>query len=363
MSEWSVMLQETELTLGFLGAIGGLLSSIGGSSWLSGLGNILGIGSAGASIYNSTRGSQQPQSVLSDYDWSRWQRQTDAGNWKDIARQNDFLRHVTPVEAEVQADAYNYTQDATFGEDTRRQQERLDALFPGTSPWERLGSPAGAGGGSGAVPTQSTDPTNNTAFMGELIRAQTARDTAQIQADAQIQTAQMQTGANLYGSSQQSINTQEANRINEFGKKLQERSVNLQQRKDNQQIIKEAFETIPEEKWDVFFAKASRRPGWESFAEMMMGNMTGTGAGSDPDRAWKFAKSNPTLLFAMEEDIQQASKRVANFGEGGLTTMLGLSAIPVVGTFLNRLGKGRVSALGRKRRISEKADPRLPHVR
>lgn len=132
-------------------------------------------------------GNQSP--VLSNRDFQRQQDQLDQANPREIARQGRFLTGVAPAEAE----AHNIFQEATYGEDTQRQKERLDTLFPGTSPWERLGSSAG-GQLQGPSTSGDTSPGAAQQFLASVTQSQAAIQAAKINQRTAIATETIRAG-------------------------------------------------------------------------------------------------------------------------------------------------------------------------
>lgn len=116
---------------------------------------------------------------LSLRDFEHYQNLMDRGNPREIARRQEWLAGVTPAEA----DSYNLYKDMTVGEDARRTKSYLDTVFPGTSPWERLGVNASAPQG---MPDMGQS--QGSQFLGQL----TPLATAQIQANTQKQVAEIQ---------------------------------------------------------------------------------------------------------------------------------------------------------------------------
>lgn len=191
-----------------LAQAGQFLAGVGqAAGGLSSFGQLLGIG----------------KDRISNRDYQFYQDLADSGNPREIKRQNEYLAGVTPTQikaqndflagttptqiqtqndftsgtigseidaqnrmtretAPVNAEAYNQYQDMTFGEDTRRAQERMDTLYAGTSPWERLGiGPANpipsasytadTGSPGGVAPGGRGDPS---AFLSQLVPIKTA---------------------------------------------------------------------------------------------------------------------------------------------------------------------------------------------
>lgn len=103
--------------------------------------------------------------------------------------------------AKANAKAYNKYQEMTYGADTMRQQQRLDTLYPGTSPWERLGVNAAT-----PMPSPmegSTAAQNAQAFLPlqiARIQSETQKDVANIGAQATRDAAGLSSAATKYGA-------------------------------------------------------------------------------------------------------------------------------------------------------------------
>lgn len=174
---------------------------------------IAGILGGGASLFGSIGPDRQGNNgLMNDAQFDRHQRQLNRGNPQEIARQNEFLAHTAPTNAMV----YNYMQDQTYARDTARYQERMDTLYDGTSPWERLGSSAATGGGSGASPGNAgLDPTANTQFITQLTGQMANVEAAKISADAQVKSAQLSSGSKMLGDGITNLTTQRGQDITE----------------------------------------------------------------------------------------------------------------------------------------------------
>jgi len=99
-------------------------------SWLAGLAGVGSALSGVASILGLTKKNKQQSPVLNWKDFNRSQQQLDISAPKDLARQQAFLEGIAPAEGM----AYNTIQDLTWDADTQRQKDRMDQLYPGTSP-------------------------------------------------------------------------------------------------------------------------------------------------------------------------------------------------------------------------------------
>lgn len=117
----------------------------------------------------------------------------------DIGREKAFLEHIAPA----QADAYNVQQDMTYGEDTRRANERVleTSKALGMSPWELKGvTPTGpinvplpdAGARNAAPMSNASGKAEFLSSVAQpLIGAQTTLQTAQLQAQTSKEIARM----------------------------------------------------------------------------------------------------------------------------------------------------------------------------
>lgn len=135
----------------------------------------------------------------------------------------DFLGQITSswganeardIQTPNMASNYNLYQDMTYGEDTRRMGERMDSLFPGTSPWERLGSSAGGKIEGTQVPETRNNPAilqAQTAKYQADTQAQTARDVALIQGQTNRDVATISSDASRYGADTHLTGTRETN--------------------------------------------------------------------------------------------------------------------------------------------------------
>ena len=138
--------------MGFLKKIGKTLKKAG-KGFLSGITGGLSDAVLGAVSGAASNAINPANNRVSQADNTHAQNLLDQNNPREIGRQSSFLTGVAPA----QGAAHNIFQDATYGEDTRRQIERTQALAPveaetdlaymdkvyaGTSAWERLGSSA-----------------------------------------------------------------------------------------------------------------------------------------------------------------------------------------------------------------------------
>ena len=155
--------------------------------------------SGGASILGGllSKKPKQQSGVLNWKDFNRHQDQQDQANPREINRQRAFLEGLAPTESRI----YNQQQDATYGEDTRRQQERMDTLYAGTSPWERLGSNAATP--MAADVGGNTQPNQQGQILASLAATEAQMKNTQVQAQTAKQTAAISALGNLAGSTMQ----------------------------------------------------------------------------------------------------------------------------------------------------------------
>lgn len=123
---------------------------------------------------------------------------------RQIALEGGFLEGMAPY----QGNAHNAYQDTTFGEDTRRQTERIETMGAdlGMSPWELTG-----GSASGALPSPqaNTSGASSGQFMSALVPLQTAKIQQQTQIaqallsrQTALDTTKMQTNNGEVGKAQ-----------------------------------------------------------------------------------------------------------------------------------------------------------------
>lgn len=147
----------------------------------------------------------------------------------------------------------------------------MDAVYPGTSPWERLGT-------SSAAPIQSSDPgTSREAAMMPFLTAQIAARSQQKVADTQQKTAlgvaeinaqteryksDQSTNSGQLGISQTALNAAKAVTEEYQQMQLSATSQNIY----NQTLMNRArtfFDMLPKESIDFGAFKAENRPGWD----------------------------------------------------------------------------------------------------
>lgn len=140
--------------------------------------------------------------------WRDLQFMNDATNrlWPDeIKRQGQFLEGLAPSQgaametlAPHQAAAYNTYQDATFGQDTARQTERIKSMASGLgmSPWEITGA-----GGATPLPSPSGPAPQGAQGrnpMPDFLSALTPLKIAEMSNKTSLMTAKMQTDTQRY---------------------------------------------------------------------------------------------------------------------------------------------------------------------
>lgn len=180
-------------------------------------------------------------------------------NRKAAQRHNQFLRDTTSTRAAM-------------------DNQYMDTVYPGTSPWERLGS-------SAAAPIQSQDAgTTREAAMLPLKIAQLNAASQQQVAETQAQTARdvahISAGASMYGSDQTYEVGMEGNRIAALRQAADQVMQQHQQTRLADQTTLERdrldldtmskfLDLLPKEKLDVGFYKAEMSQGWKQFAPLL----------------------------------------------------------------------------------------------
>lgn len=177
------------------------------SNFLSGLS-----GTGGSNLFNLLSGwatggfKGRPQ-------WRDLQFMNDAQNrlWPDeIKRQGDFLEGLAPSQgkametlAPYQAGAYNTYQNATFGQDTARQTERIKSMASnlGMSPWEITGA-----GGATPLPSPSgpmPQGAQGRSPMPDFLQGLMPLKIAEMQNKTSLMTAKMSNDTQRYIADQQ----------------------------------------------------------------------------------------------------------------------------------------------------------------
>lgn len=202
-------------------------------------------------------------SVLSNKDFNRSQSQLDTANTNEVGRQSSFLTGVAPARAE----AHNTYQNDTFAEDTRRTKERMDTLYPGTSAWERLGSP-----GSAPLPAPSggeSNPAASPQFLAQATQAATQLKAAKINQQTSLQTAQInarsqQNVAEIQNQPKEVANQNTAQQIKQQFAQIQMQGArwSAMTRQARQDAVIKAYSDIakilPKEEYNLLVAKGSR---------------------------------------------------------------------------------------------------------
>lgn len=100
------------------------------------------------------------------------------------------------AQARRNASRYNMAQDMTYPQDSRRMNDRLNMLYPGTTPWERLGTqPANPGNpipespeAAAYLPLQLAKIQQDTALKTTQMNNQTAKDVTSMTTGTQVTT-------------------------------------------------------------------------------------------------------------------------------------------------------------------------------
>ena len=143
--------------------------------FLAGLGTALAGGAQLASLF------KKDSAGMSMRDFRRAEGQKEMAFGPEMSRQQRFLEGMTPVEA----NAYNTFADMTYGKESQRMKDRMDVLYEGTTPWERLGAPK---------PNQVTAPLHSG-------KGQSNQSVGQmIQAGSQVQAARESAKGNIISS-------------------------------------------------------------------------------------------------------------------------------------------------------------------
>jgi len=135
------------------------------------------------------------KSRISNEDYQHNQNLLNSSNPQEASRQNEFLRMVTPTNA----DMYNEYQDATQPEDTQRQinniKSKSEAL--GMSPWEITGS-----GGSTPLPAPQSGPQQSKGDGSSFLSALAPLKIAELNNKTALQQTKMQTDTQKYVADQ-----------------------------------------------------------------------------------------------------------------------------------------------------------------
>lgn len=177
----------------------------------------------------------------------------DEANPREIARQKQFLAGVAPA-----------------------QKQYMDTLYPGTSPWEQLGSSA-----AGAQVQAAQPKGKGEALLSAALQAETSRKNAQTAAAASIQAAKINQktqenvamihtdGGQLPTSTR--MKTDVDARVSQSALELN----NLKATRENQGIaldlIAQLFAMAPEEMIDLVGYKTRHRTGYREFQQMLAG--------------------------------------------------------------------------------------------
>lgn len=281
--------------------------------FLAGLGAIGGLLGGAGSLLSATRNSESP-GLMKDYQADRLQGQLDRANPREIDRQRKFMSAITPHQAAL----HNQTMNKTFGQDTRHIQNRMDTLFEGTSPWERLGSPAATIGADAPTGPKGDIGANNQ-FMAQAMQMNNAKEIAKINAKAQLGSAALSAGSSMAGSgpqaeqakasSQQALNSEEANNIREAELKLKNKEYAEKIRAKNIDTVADIVKLLPERKYDMFFQSASKKEGYREAITMLVDAARSGGVGGS-DATEDVAKKFPDAFKALTDDVQKIAQKV-----------------------------------------------------
>jgi hypothetical protein len=324
------------------GFLGGLFGGVA-----QGAGGAIGAG-IGGSLYGGKRVSSSDarhNEILLD------RHQANQAN-----RDTDTIHRMMPAEIWQ----HNTYQDATFGEDTRRMNERNQSLFydKGVSPWELVGSQPAS-----PLPTmggqKSAGGAGGPAALASQIQAKTAERQQTLQASTALAQTKMQTDTQLKAAKIAADPNHEANQIKQFQALVDEYDkANQQSRRDSQTrietrrlnlaFLQEAIKLLPEEHLNTAFIKSKSKKGYAQAIELLMSTATTGHLGSDPSK--NLSKIPDQILEGLIDDLLGGSESLA-----GLASTAGT----VAGGFgLLGLLKGK-----RRRTVSEKANPASPFNR
>ena len=314
---------------------GGFLSGITGGVQ-SGLSNLL-----ATMIFGN-------QSRISNEDFEHYQNLLDKANPREFERQSAFLEGVAPA----QGNAYNTFQESTYGADTERYKERMDTLFPGTSPWERLGTSAAsplpspapkneskpAGGFlQGLAPLATAEISADTQKQVAKIQQQTAKDVAKIHQGTELQKVGMQTNEGQLPVSQMIRNEAETFLANERAVTegyTQNEKASRSNWYHNDVLLKSAksfYELLPFEQVDLGLYKLQSRRGWQAVAEWSEDKQSGDTSVSLEGLLSKLPKEETDKLL---QDTAKIAGIIGKVGKGSLHTAVS------GGKFLGKLSRG-----------------------
>lgn len=232
--------------------------------------------------------------------FKRMQDQIDYANPLEISRNNEFLKGTTPTQIEM----FNMFEDQTFQGRLDRQQQTMNTLFPGTTPWERLGTSAaqpmsvvgpaktGPSGQAGqflsaamAQETQleATKLQSLTSLAQSLLGYKASTDTASINTGNQMEieklrqspeSTQSQTSkASLLQGSSSVKNAQ----MNEMRVKLDSDKFKYQQEIDQRRLVLDSVKTLvnnlPQQRLKTFIGELSQKPGLDLLAQTLSKNI------------------------------------------------------------------------------------------
>lgn len=143
---------------------------------------------------------------MSDWDWDKHQRQLDRANPGEIRRESDFLRGLAPAEVDRQNQIMSGTQTAAaeysgamMDEENAAEQRRRELWEDqGLHAWEVYGT---KGPDSVQAPSgPSGTGTKNPQMLAQLTQQATSLKQTEMQAHAQIMSAALSSGANMFGA-------------------------------------------------------------------------------------------------------------------------------------------------------------------
>lgn len=234
-----------------------------------------------------------------------------------IGRQNEFLR-------------------GTIGTRIATDKEYMDAIYPGTSPWERLGSSPAApiqGQDAGVAAEAALMPLKiaqlNAASQQQVARQQTEAQVkvAEIGAETERYKSDQATNKGALGVSQTLLNDAQNFLATASATKA---GAETEKIRTEEQVSKMAalLDAMPTETIDLGLLKYSHKPGWKQVLEVMGSTSQDR---SDQTRVQKLS----SIIESLPEDEFQGMKRDLIELAGGIVK-LGGPLVKGVGSFLKK---------------------------
>lgn len=280
----------------------------------------------------------------------------DITNTYNIGRTKAFLEGVAPAQGE----AYNAYQDLTYDEDTARQQERMNALFPGTSSWERLGTGSASPIPSpGAPQGQQGQADMFLPLMTTKMQTDAQKDIAAANNRTAIEIEGIRQGTDMRhtaGTSAASVKQTAAQTLLTGGQAaVAQATVDRTKQQTLIDALDFVFSTLPSETIDTAIFKSTAKPGWKAIAQAMASKTDVNYQTADkegvqgiiaqlPDEAQAQFRNDFLELLGIATSAAKGATNVAkSIGEGAKNT----------GKFLGNIGRHmtkrpNTSLIGRK---------------